>query len=85
MSAATGDLERRLAENVARLRVRIATAAQASGRAAECVTLVAATKYLNAEMARQLALAGCRAFQMRDKSFSFGDEIVAILQGLSPA
>ncbi len=53
------DVERRLSENLARLRERIAAAAQVSGRPAEAVTLVAATKYLSAELARKVALAGC--------------------------
>jgi PLP dependent protein len=53
------DVESRLAENLGRLRGRIDEAAGASGRRAGAVTLVAATKYLSAAMARQLVQAGC--------------------------
>ena len=53
------DVESRLAENLDRLRRRIDEAAQASGRSAGAVTLVAATKYISAELAPKLALAGC--------------------------
>jgi pyridoxal phosphate enzyme (YggS family) len=53
------DVESRLSENLARLKERIAAAAQTSGRAAGAVTLVAATKYLSAEMARKIVAAGC--------------------------
>lgn len=50
----------RLSENLASVRARIAEAAQRSGRSAEDVTLVAVTKYVDADLARQLADAGCR-------------------------
>jgi pyridoxal phosphate enzyme (YggS family) len=50
----------RLAENLAVLRSRIAAAAKASGRSHEAVRLVAATKYVSAELTRTLVAAGCR-------------------------
>ena len=50
----------RLSANLAAVRARIATAAQASGRPAAAVRLVAATKYVSADLARQLVAAGCR-------------------------
>jgi pyridoxal phosphate enzyme (YggS family) len=49
----------RLGENLARVRERIARAAQAAGRSAESVKLVAVTKYVSAEIARELVEAGC--------------------------
>jgi hypothetical protein len=48
-----------LADNLVRIRRRIADAAARSGRAAESVTLVAVTKSASAEQARELAIAGC--------------------------
>lgn len=53
------DVPSRLAENLDQLRRRIEAAAAASGRPAGAVTLVAATKYVSAEIARQIAVAGC--------------------------
>jgi pyridoxal phosphate enzyme (YggS family) len=53
-------LERRIADNLAEVRGRIAAAAQRSGRRATDVTLVAVTKYVPAEVAQALAAAGCR-------------------------
>jgi PLP dependent protein len=49
-----------LAENLARTRVRIATAAQASGRSPGAVTLVAVTKYIPVDWAAALVALGCR-------------------------
>jgi PLP dependent protein len=49
-----------IAENVARVRGRIAAAAQRSGRTAEDVTLVAVTKFMPADVVRLLVEAGCR-------------------------
>ena len=60
VSGAMRDVESRLSENLTRLKERIAAAAQASGRTAGAITLVAATKYLSAEIARKVVLAGCR-------------------------
>lgn len=48
----------RLAENLARVRERIARAAARSGRPPEAVQLVGVTKYAPAEVTRALALAG---------------------------
>ena len=48
-----------LADNLARIRTRIADATARSGRTAESVTLVAVTKSASVEQARELALAGC--------------------------
>jgi pyridoxal phosphate enzyme (YggS family) len=53
------DVARRIAENLAQVRGRIAAAAKRSGRTAEAVTLVAVTKYLGAEIAATLVEAGC--------------------------
>jgi PLP dependent protein len=50
----------RITENLARVRGRIADAAQRSGRAADAVKLVAVTKYVSAEAVRPLVEAGCR-------------------------
>ncbi len=49
----------RIANNLARVRQQIAEAAQRSGRSASDVRLVAVTKYVSADLARQLFLAGC--------------------------
>jgi pyridoxal phosphate enzyme (YggS family) len=48
----------RLAENLARIRERIASAAARSGRPPEAVQLVGVTKYATAEVTRALATAG---------------------------
>jgi pyridoxal phosphate enzyme (YggS family) len=53
------DIERRIADNLARVREQIAAAAQRSGRAADSVTLVAVTKYVGLDEARALLAAGC--------------------------
>ncbi|MEN6457693.1 MAG: YggS family pyridoxal phosphate-dependent enzyme [Thermoguttaceae bacterium] len=50
----------RIAENVAEVRGRIATAAARSGRAADAVTLVAVTKYVSDEAVRGVVAAGCK-------------------------
>ena len=60
VKGAMRDVDSRLSENLARLHERISAAAVASGRTAGAVTLVAATKYLSAELARRIVLAGCR-------------------------
>src|SRR5689334_23363943 len=52
-------LEKRIAENLARVRERIQSATAASGRAADAITLVAVTKYASADMASAVAHAGC--------------------------
>jgi pyridoxal phosphate enzyme (YggS family) len=49
---------RRLLDNIARVRAEIEAAAVRSGRAAGAVTLVAATKYVDAANTRQVAAAG---------------------------
>jgi hypothetical protein len=49
----------RLADNLAGVRQRIASAALASGRQPEAVTLVAVTKYTGVEVAQALVEAGC--------------------------
>ncbi|MGD9724609.1 MAG: YggS family pyridoxal phosphate-dependent enzyme [Pirellulales bacterium] len=53
------DSERRIADNLAAVRARIAAAATASGRSADQITLVAATKYVSATHAAALVAAGC--------------------------
>ncbi len=50
---------RRIAENLARIRERIATAADKSGRTADAILLVAVTKYVSAEVAAAVVEAGC--------------------------
>jgi pyridoxal phosphate enzyme (YggS family) len=52
-------LERRIAENLAEVRGRIAEAAHRAGRAPQSVTLVAVTKYTSTAAARALVAAGC--------------------------
>ena len=52
-------LERRIAENLAEVRGRIAAAARRVPDAAESVTLVAVTKYVPLAAARALVAAGC--------------------------
>lgn len=54
------NLAQRIAENVQRVRERIAAAAARSGRMAEQIRLVAVTKYVGAAEARALIEAGCR-------------------------
>jgi hypothetical protein len=49
----------KLTENLAAVRGRIAQAAHRSGRTADDITLVAITKYVTADIARQLVAAGC--------------------------
>jgi pyridoxal phosphate enzyme (YggS family) len=53
------DVARRVAENLAAVRGRIADAAQSSGRAADAVTLVAVTKYVDIAVTSALVAAGC--------------------------
>lgn len=48
-----------IADNLARVRDRIAVAAARSGRRAETITLVGASKYVDVAAARALAAAGC--------------------------
>jgi len=54
----TFEPNRRLAENIARVRAEIAEAAVKSGRRTDAVRLVAATKYVDAAVTRQVAAAG---------------------------
>ncbi len=53
------DVARRIAENLAAVRGRIADATRRSGRAADAVTLVAVTKYVDVATAAALVDAGC--------------------------
>ena len=53
------DHEQIVAENVATVRERIAMAARRTGRQADDVTLVAVTKYVDADITRSLVKAGC--------------------------
>lgn len=50
----------RIAENIARVRERIAAAARASGRSATDVKLVAVTKYVGSAEVEAVVAAGCR-------------------------
>lgn len=54
------DVAQQIAENLRRVRERIAAAAVRSGRRAEEVRLVAVAKYVGAEETRALIAAGCR-------------------------
>lgn len=54
-----GDVERRIAENLARVRGQVAEAARRSGRASDAVTLVAVTKGADDDATRALVAAGC--------------------------
>jgi pyridoxal phosphate enzyme (YggS family) len=51
---------KRIAENLARVKERIAASAERSGRRPEQVKLVAVTKYIDANATRELIEAGCR-------------------------
>ena len=53
------DVGRRIADNLAEVRGRIATAARRSGRSGDAITLVAVTKYVPAQAAAALVEAGC--------------------------
>ncbi len=53
-------ISQRIGENVDRVRERIESAARASGRSPDSVTLVAVTKYVDADIARLLVEHGCR-------------------------
>ncbi len=52
--------ESRLADNLVKLRSRIAAAANRSGRSEQEITLVAVTKSAGVDLARQLTMLGCR-------------------------
>lgn len=49
----------RLTENLAAVREKIVQAARRSGRTTNEITLVAVTKYVDLDIARQLIAAGC--------------------------
>jgi pyridoxal phosphate enzyme (YggS family) len=68
----------RLVENLARVRERIATAAERAGRAPGEVTLIAVTKYVDVDLARQLFEAGCE-----DLGESRPQELVAKAEALA--
>lgn len=53
-------LSRRIGDNLAHVRARIAEAARRSGRAPDDITLVAVTKYASLDAVRELLAAGCR-------------------------
>ncbi|MBN2217637.1 MAG: YggS family pyridoxal phosphate-dependent enzyme [Pirellulales bacterium] len=55
------DAARRIAENVARVRGRIAEAAARAGRRPEAVQLIAVTKYVGLDEMRAVVAAGCAA------------------------
>jgi PLP dependent protein len=69
----------RIAENVAAVRRRIADAAARSGRTASQIALVAATKYVLADVVRPLVAAGCldlgesRPQQLWEKAAALAD------------
>jgi len=77
------ELARQLADNLAAVRARIAEAAVASGRRPEAVCLVAATKYVSAEVTRALIAAGCRDLgESRPQALWAKAEALADLPGL---
>ncbi len=53
------DIQQRIADNVSRLRERIARAAERSGRTTDKVAMVAVTKYVQLPEVRALVQAGC--------------------------
>ncbi len=69
----------RLLENLQAVQARIAEAAQTAGRAVADVQLVAVTKYVDADIARDLVVAGCKVLgesrpqQLWDKAKSLDD------------
>jgi len=69
----------RIAENLALVRERIATAAARSGRSPEKIMLVGVTKYVDAPVTRMLFAAGCRELgesrpqQLWEKAESLAD------------
>jgi hypothetical protein len=77
------ELARRLADNLAAVRSRIAAAAVASGRRPEAVCLVAATKYVSADVTRALIAAGCQDLgESRPQALWAKAETLADLPGL---
>jgi pyridoxal phosphate enzyme (YggS family) len=54
------DVQRTIAQNIGRIRERIAAAADRAGRSAANIRLVAVTKYASTEAARAIALAGLK-------------------------
>lgn len=56
----SGDVRRRVADNLALVRHQMAEACRAAGRPVDAVTLIAVTKYVPAEVARAIVEAGCR-------------------------
>lgn len=56
------DVAAQIADNVARVRERIASAAQRSGRTSDGIKLVSVTKYVTIEIVGALLQAGCRDF-----------------------
>jgi len=54
------DVQRIIAQNIGRIRERIAEAANRAGRSASNIRLVAVTKYASVDATRQLALAGLK-------------------------
>ena len=54
-------MQDRISANLLSLRNRVRRAAEASGRGAEDVTLIAVTKYVDVKSTRCLIKAGCRA------------------------
>ena len=71
--------DKRIADNVAAVRERIARAAERDGRPADRVSLVAVTKYVSVEWVRPLVAAGCfdlgesRPQQLWTKSAALAD------------
>jgi pyridoxal phosphate enzyme (YggS family) len=60
--SAMSELERRIAENVGKVRHAIADAAAKSGRSPDSVALIAVTKYVSPDVLPALAAAGCQDF-----------------------
>jgi pyridoxal phosphate enzyme (YggS family) len=72
----------KIAENVSRIRGRIAEAAARSGRSADAVTLVAVTKYASLDAVRHVLAAGChdlgesRPQQLWQRAESLADPLI---------
>ncbi len=54
------DVQRIIAQNIGRIRERIAEAANRAGRSAANIRMVAVTKYASVDATRQLALSGLK-------------------------
>ena len=74
------DVQRIIAQNIGRIRERIAEAANRAGRSAAKIRMVAVTKYASVDATRQLALSGLKELgesrpqQLWEKAITLSDE-----------